>query len=62
MKEISEFKKAVLSQLFGDNVNEADLDHFTTDAQPPPLDDNDLADIVLDFAKDDQNDIILSET
>ena len=54
VKEIGEFKKAVLSHLCEGNNLEVDEDDFVTDAQQPVSDDEDDMNDLLNFAKDVQ--------
>ena len=70
MKEIGDFKKAVLSHLCGENGQPLNEDDFITDAQQPVSDDDDDdLDDWLNFAKDiqtinnddDDEDVLLVE-
>lgn len=55
VKEIGDFKKAVLSHLYGENGQPLNEDDFVTDAQQPVSDDDDDdLDDWLNFAKDIQ--------
>ena len=62
VKEIRQFKQAVMRQVFGsDNPDQVNIDDFITDAQEPESDDDD-DEIWLDFSKEPPKPINLDDT